>query len=258
MDRKFADRLRSGEHLLGTLLSLPSPELAEVAAAAGFDWLWLDMEHGLIGPVEVQRMVQAAGERCASVVRIPERAEMWVQKALDSGAAGVIVPHVDSPEQAAMAVRWSKYPPEGGRSVGFSRANMFGRNFQEDLARANIETAVVVQVEHVDAVRNIEGIAAVPGVSAVLIGPFDLSASLNKTGRLDDPEVREAIDRVRNVCAVKEMPLGIYARDIDAAREALDAGYAFVCVGLDAALYASAVMDIVRSLRSSCSVPRII
>src|SRR5512137_2838131 len=100
MDLSFATRLQRGDRLIGTLLSLPSPELAEVAAAAGFDWLWVGMEHGLIGPVEVQRMIQAAGERCAAVVRIPELAEMWVKKALDSGAAGVIVPHVDSPEQA--------------------------------------------------------------------------------------------------------------------------------------------------------------
>jgi len=251
MDRSFAARLRGGERLLGTLLSLPSPELAEVAAAAGFDWLWLDMEHGLIGPTEAQRMVQAAGERCAPVVRIPELAEMWVKKALDSGAAGVIVPHVDTAGQAALAVRWGKYPPSGGRSVGFTRANMFGQRFEDYLARANAETALVAQVEHIDGVRNIEAIAAVPGIAAVLIGPFDLSASLNKTGRLDDPEVRAAIDRVRNVCAVKGMPLGIYAKDVAAARDALDAGYTFVCVGLDAALYAAAAADIIRVLKSS-------
>jgi len=250
MDLSFAARLRRGDRLIGTLLSLPSPELAEVAAAAGFDWLWLDMEHGLIGPAEAQRMIQAAGERCALVVRIPELAEMWVKKALDSGAAGVIVPHVDTAEQAALAVRWSKYPPAGGRSVGFTRANMFGQRFEDYLARANAATSLIAQVEHIDGVRTIEAIAAVPGVAAVLIGPFDLSASLNKTGRLDDPEVRLAIDRVRNVCAVKGMPLGVYAKDVAAAREALHAGYTFVCVGIDAALYSSAVADIVRALKS--------
>ena len=249
MDQSFAARLRRGERLLGTLLSLPSPELAEVAAAAGCDWLWLDMEHGLIGPAEAQRIIQAAGERCAPVIRNPELAEMWVKKALDSGAAGIIVPHVDSAEQAALAVRWSKYPPDGGRSVGFTRANMFGERFEGHLARANAQTALVAQVEHIDGVHNIEAIVAVPGVAAILIGPFDLSASLNKTGRLDDPEVRAAIDRVRNVCAVKAMPLGVYAKDVAAAREALDAGYTFVCVGLDAAIYASAVADIIRALK---------
>ncbi len=249
MNGNFTARLRRGERLLGTLLSLPSPELAEVAVSAGFDWLWLDMEHGLIGPVEAQRMVQAVGDRCVPVIRIPELAELWVKKALDSGAAGIIVPHVDSAEQAALAVGWSKYPPEGGRSVGFTRANMFGRRFEEYLARANAESALIAQVEHVDGVRNIEAIASVPGVASVLIGPFDLSASLNKTGRLDDPEVRAAIERVRNVCAVKGVPLGIYAKDVAAARDALDAGYSLVCIGLDAALYASAVEDIVTTLK---------
>ena len=250
MDLSFAARLQRGERLIGTLLSLPSPELAEVAAASGFDWLWVDMEHGLIGPVEAQRMIQAAGERCAAVVRIPEQAEMWVKKALDSGAAGVIIPHLDSAEQAARAVRWGKYPPAGGRSVGFTRANLYGQRFDESLASANAGTALIAQVEHIDGVQNIEAIAAVAGVAGVLIGPFDLSASLNKAGRLDDPEVRAAIDRVRNVCAVKGMPLGIYARDADAAREALDAGYSFVCVGIDAALYAAAAAGIIRALKS--------
>lgn len=250
MDRNFAARLRSGERLLGTLISLPSPELAELAADAGFDWLWIDMEHGLIGPAEAQRILQAVGGRCASIVRIPELAELWVKKALDSGAEGVIIPHVDSAEQAARAVRWGTYPPAGGRSVGFTRANLYGRRFDEYLATANAETVVIAQVEHIDGVKNIEAIAAVPGVAGVLVGPFDLSASLNKTGRLDDPEVRAAIDRVRNVCAVKGMPLGIYVKDVTAAREAFDAGYIFVCIGIDAALYASAVADIVKALKA--------
>ena len=250
MDRSFAARLRRGERLLGTLLSLPSPELAEIAAAAGFDWLWIDMEHGPMGPSETQRMIQATGERCAPVVRIPEQAEMWLKKALDSGAAGVIVPHIDSAEQAALAVRWSKYPPTGSRSVGFTRANLYGQRFGGHLETANTETALIAQVEHIDGVRNIESISAVSGVAAVLIGPFDLSASLNKTGRFDDPEVRAAISHVRDVCTVKGMPLGIYAKDIAVAREALDAGYTLVCVGLDAALYAAALTDIVKGVRA--------
>jgi 2-keto-3-deoxy-L-rhamnonate aldolase RhmA len=174
---------------------------------------------------------------------------MWVKKALDSGAAGIIVPHIDSPEQAAQAVRWGQYPPAGARSVGFTRATMYGRRFEDYLARANAETALIAQVEHIDGVRTIEAIAAVAGIAGVLIGPFDLSASLNKTGRLDDPEVRAAIDRVGSVCAVKGMPVGIYAKDVPAAREAFEAGYSFVCVGVDAALYASAGADIVKALK---------
>ena len=250
MDNHFAARLRRGERLLGTLLSLPSPELAEVAAAAGFDWLWLDMEHGPIDPSEVQRMIQATGGRCASIVRIPGLGEIWLKKALDSGAAGVIVPHIDSAEQAALAVRWSKYPPAGGRSIGFARANLYGQRFNEYLAGANAVTALIAQVEHIDGVRSIESIAAVPDVAAVLIGPFDLSASLNMAGRLDDPEVRSAIDRVRNVCASTGMPIGIFAKDVAAAREAWDAGFTLVCVGLDAALYAASVRDIVKALKA--------
>ncbi|MCK7527545.1 MAG: aldolase/citrate lyase family protein [Ignavibacteriales bacterium] len=153
MSADFRRRLLGGDRLIGTLLSLPSPELAEIAADAGFDWLFLDMEHGALEAGDVLRMVQAVREPCACLVRIPENREMWVKKALDTGAAGLIVPHINSADEAARTVHWAKYPPEGGRSVGFSRANRYGARFQENVETANAETVVVAQVEHIDGVR---------------------------------------------------------------------------------------------------------
>ena len=186
MSAGFRRRLLGGDRLIGTLLSLPSPELAEIAADAGFDWLFLDMEHGALDAGDVLRMVQAVREPCACLVRIPENREMWVKKALDTGAAGLIIPHINSADEAARTVHWAKYPPEGGRSVGFSRANRYGARFQENVETANAETVVVAQVEHIDGVRAIDGILGVPGVDAVFIGPYDLSASLGKPGRIQD------------------------------------------------------------------------
>ena len=249
MSAAFRDRLLRGDRLVGTLLSLPSPELAEIASSAGFDWLFLDMEHGALGPGDVLRLVQAARGPCACLVRIPENREMWIKKALDTGAAGIIVPHVNVAADAALAVRWSKYPPEGERSVGFSRANLYGARFQENVETANRETAVVAQVEHIDGVRAIEAILGVPGVDAIFIGPYDLSASMGKPGRIQDPDVRDAIRSVASACAAKKVPVGIFAAGLAASAQALEEGYTLVCSGIDVGLYSESAAAILRGLK---------
>jgi 2-dehydro-3-deoxyglucarate aldolase/4-hydroxy-2-oxoheptanedioate aldolase len=249
MSASFRDRLLRGDRLIGTLISLPSPELAEIASAAGFDWLFLDMEHGALGAGDVLRLVQAARGPCACLVRIPENREIGVQKALDTGASGIIVPHVNDASEAAAAVRWSKYPPEGGRSVGFSRANLYGARFQEDAETANGETVVVAQVEHIDGVRAIESILDVPGIDAVFVGPYDLSASLGKPGRIQDPDVREAIRTVASACAARKVPVGIFAAGLPASSGALEEGYTLVCSGIDVGLYSEAAAAILRELK---------
>jgi 2-dehydro-3-deoxyglucarate aldolase len=249
MSASFRGRLRRGERLVGTLLSLPSPELAEIASAAGFDWLFLDMEHGALGPRDVLRLVQAAREPCACLVRVPENTEMWIKKALDTGAAGIIVPHVNGAAEAAQAVRWAKYPPLGGRSVGFSRANLYGARLQEHVGTANAETVVVAQVEHIEGVRAIDPILAAAGLDAVFVGPYDLSASLGKPGSLQDEDVRGAITSVRSAGAAAKVPVGIFAAGATAAAKAFEDGFTLVCAGLDVGLYAEAAAALLGGLK---------
>jgi len=245
----FREKLRRGDRLIGTLLSLPSPELAEIASGAGFDWLFLDMEHGPLEARDILRLVRATRAPCASLVRIPENREIWVKKALDTGAAGIIIPRVNSAEEAAKAVHWGKYPPEGGRSVGFSRANRYGARFQENVETANQETVIVAQVEHIDGVRDIEAILGVSGVDAVFIGPYDLSASLGKPGRIQDEDVRDAIRTVAKACARRRVPVGIFALNTEGAAKALGEGYTLVCSGIDVGLFSQAAADIVMGLK---------
>src|SRR5690606_5677676 len=192
----FRARLRRREKLLGTLLTLPDPAVAEIVAGAGFDWLFLDAEHGALETRELRAILQAVDHRVPCVVRVAAAAEAPIKKALDLGAAGVIVPQVQSAAQAAEVVRYARYSPDGARGVGLARAHGYGFSFADDVATANERTAVIVQVEHAKAVADIEGIVRVPGVDAVLLGPYDLSASLGKMGRVDDPEVVAAIARV--------------------------------------------------------------
>jgi 2-keto-3-deoxy-L-rhamnonate aldolase RhmA len=249
MHALFKKRLLAKERLIGTLMTLPSPELAEISAGAGFDWLFLDMEHGLLDLGAVQRLVQTVGERCPCLIRVPVNEEVWIKKALDIGPAGLIFPHLNTPEEAASVVRQSKYPPQGARSMGMARAQGYGARFDEYLASANKETTLVAQVEHIDAVRNIDWILDVPGIDAVFIGPYDLSASLNKPGRVGDPDVVEAIGLVRKACEGRGKPAGIFARDSETAAKALEQGFSFVCVGMDVTLFSKIASQVVRELK---------
>jgi 2-dehydro-3-deoxyglucarate aldolase/4-hydroxy-2-oxoheptanedioate aldolase len=245
----FREKLLRRERLVGTLLSLPSPELAEIAAGAGFDWLFIDMEHGALDAGDVLRLVRAAGGRSACLVRVPENREMWIKKALDTGASGLIIPHVNSAAEAVQASHWAKYPPDGGRSVGFSRANAYGVRFQDNVETANAGTTVVAQVEHIDGVERIDAILGACAVDAVFIGPYDLSASLGKPGRIQDPDVRGAIARVAAACAARGVAVGIFAAGLPAAVKAVEDGYTLICSGIDVGLYAESAAAIVRELK---------
>jgi 2-dehydro-3-deoxyglucarate aldolase/4-hydroxy-2-oxoheptanedioate aldolase len=236
----FRERLARREQLLGTLLTLPSPEIAELLAGAGFDWLFLDMEHGLLDFAAVQRMLQAVASSCPCLVRVPNNEPILIGKALDLGADGIIVPHVTTAAEARAAVWAAKYPPSGARSIGVGRAQRYGRRLRESIAGDNDTTLVVAQVEHVDAVPQIDEIVDVPGVSAVFIGPFDLSASFGKPGEIDAPEVRKAMRAFVSACAARSLPCGLFVGDGEAARRAFDEGHSLVCAATDTLLLGAA------------------
>lgn len=248
MTRKFLAGPRN-KSPLGTLLSLPSPEIVEIAVDAGFDWLFLDMEHGLLDPVAVQRMIQAAAGRVPCIVRVPSHVAAAIGKALDTGADGLIFPHVDSAAEARACVRAALYPPEGERSVGIARAQGYGARLAEAVAGENGRVALIAQIEHIRAVRNIEEILEVSGLAAVFIGPYDLSASLGLPGQVQDPAVAESIEKVRTAARKFGIPAGIFAGGLEAARAALGRGFEFVCVATDTLLFAEAARRMVADLR---------
>lgn len=248
--RSFRSRLAARERLFGTLLTMPSPAVAEMAADAGLDWLFLDMEHGTLDLAAVEAIAQAVGDRCACVVRVPINDRLWIGKVLDLGVAGVILPQVNSAEAARQGVFAAKYPPTGGRGVGVGRAARYGAALTDYLARANDETAVIVQIEHIEAVRNVEAIAAVPGVDALMVGPFDLSASLGQPGQLADPAVVDAIATVRAAGLARGMPLSIFYPDAARALEAARAGFTLLPVATDTLLLGGALRQLRASLES--------
>jgi 2-dehydro-3-deoxyglucarate aldolase/4-hydroxy-2-oxoheptanedioate aldolase len=219
--------------LYGTMLSLPDAAVAEILAGTGFDWLFVDGEHGPFSVRDIERVLQAVGHRVACLVRVPGHEETPIKQALDLGASGIIVPQVNTADQACSVVSFARYAPRGSRGVGLARAHGYGNTFAEYVAGANDSISVVVQAEHIEAVRNIEKIAAVEGVDAVLVGPYDLSASLGKTGQLTDPEVQGAIAKVTTACATAGKPLGIFGIDAPSVLPFIDNGYNLIAAGVD-------------------------
>jgi len=245
----FRQQLLNHQRLLGTVLSLPSPEVAEILADSGFDWLFLDMEHGLLDLIAVQRIVQAVGRRVACVVRVPTHDLYWIKKILDIGVAGLLVPQVNTPAQAAEIVRQTKYPPQGARSVGVSRAHGYGLAFDDYVREANDSVAIIMQAEHIEAVNNIDAILDTPGHDAALVGPFDLSASMGKIGRIREADVQDAIRQVQQASAARKKPVGIYAPDVTRAQTAFESGFTLVAVGLDAGFLAGGAKNTVAALK---------
>lgn len=210
--------------------------VAEIMADEGFDFLGVDMEHTPTDVEAVYRIVLAAkGTGCDVLVRLPCCDPVLAKQVLDVGAAGIIVPSVNSPGEAARAVAMAKFPPEGTRGASLCRASGFGRQFSEYFAAHNREVLVVIMLEHIAAVRQAEAILATPGLDAVMIGPYDLSASMNLAGQLDHPEVQGAQQAILDACRRQQVAAGIHvvAVDPEELRGRVAAGFRFIACGID-------------------------
>ncbi len=249
MPDDFRSRLRAGEKLIGTMVTLPGPSTAEILADIGFDWLFIDGEHGPLESGDFLAILQAVGDRVTCIVRVPAADEVPIKRVLDLGAAGIIVPQVNTAEQAADVVRFARYAPLGSRGVGLARAHGYGMRFKEYLDSANERVSVIVQAEHAEAAENIESIVQVEGIDAVLLGPYDLSASLGKTGQFDDPAVVAAIDRITIACLASKFPLGYFGITAEAVEPFIKRGYTLIVVGVDTLLLGTAAKNLLAELR---------
>ena len=245
----FCKRLRAGETLLGSMVTLGAPAVAEIIAGVGFDWLFIDGEHAPLETGDILGILQAVGDRIACIVRVPGAEEVPIKKALDLGAEGIIVPQVNTVDQAASVVRFARYSPTGSRGVGLARAHGYGMRFDQYVATANEQTAVIVQAEHAIAVENIESIVKVQGIDAVLVGAYDLAASLGKMGRIDDPAVTDAIEHVSKTCQAAGIPLGCFGLSAAALRPYRERGYTLIAAGVDTLLLGGAARRMLEDLR---------
>ena len=251
MTTHLRKKLQQGDLVLGTILSLNSPDVAEILSKTGFDWFFIDGEHGTFDTRELQAILQAAGGNIECVFRIPALEEVHIKKALDVGANGLIVPQVNSAGQAQKLVQWSRYPPEGARGLGFARAQGYGFAVNEYLGSANETITLIAQAESAEAVKNIEAIVQVQGLDAVLVGPYDLSSSLGLPGEVTHPEVQEAIRRVARVCKEANMPVGIFGMTAEAVCPYIEQGFRLIVVGVDTVLLGNATRQLLQQLKEA-------
>jgi len=238
----LAAAVRAGMPLLGTFIGGASPVAAEVCAAAGVDWVLLDLEHGTGGEEQVRDVVPAAASYgVPTVVRVESGARIRMGRVLDAGAAGVMLPRMNTAEEVAEAVRHLRYPPDGDRGVAtYNRACRFGLD-PGALDRANAEVLGVVQIESAIAVGNAGAIAALDGVDVLFVGPRDLSHDLGVPGDLTAPAFTEALERVLAAGRQHGKACGLLVNDGAAAARRLEQGWSFVGIGSDSTLLAAAV-----------------
>jgi len=194
----FRERIRSGRVCVGMAITFTDPAVSELAAEAGYDFTWIDMEHA---PLDISaalgHVMALRGTETAPFVRVRCNDVNVIKPVLDLAPAGIIVPAVNTAEEARAAVRACKYPPLGIRGYGPRRGQRYGAvSQQEYLTTADEQILVMVQIEHIDAVRNLDAILAVLGLDGICLGPNDLSGSMGKLGKITDPEVAHAMDSV--------------------------------------------------------------
>ncbi|TDF99419.1 HpcH/HpaI aldolase family protein [Paenibacillus piri] len=227
-------RLREGKPSVGTWLSIPSPYTSEVMAQAGYDWLVIDMEHNPISIETAGLMVSSMfNSRTVPLVRIPWNTGENIKRVLDMGAWGIVVPMVNSKEEAERVVREAKYFPHGGRSIGGRRhAVGFETDPSTYFEQANDEIVVIIQIEHIDAVRNIDEIFSVPGIDACFIGPNDLMSSMGLKPQLEsgDPAVAEVIEQIKQAASRHGIPAGIHVANPETANKRIAEGFQFIAI----------------------------
>lgn len=245
-------RRSSGTTLVGTFLKLPVIETCELAKLAGFDFVILDHEHAMFGLRELNSMIAVArGLDLPPVVRVADHGYADAQKLLDAGAAGILVPHVNSGEECRRVLSSTLHPPAGTRGAGGTmRAGGWGLGAAgvDYLADSRTEVARIPMIETGAGVDDIDAILATPGVDAIFVGPADLSLSMG-VGRTDE-RLAHAIEHVRRRAVERRVPVGTLAPDVTAGRRMIAAGYDFIAIGSDTALLGRAATELVQQLRA--------
>lgn len=234
----FPSLLKEHTPFLGTFVQSAAPEFVEASAYAGFRFAAIDLEHTYYGVEKMAELVRAGEAAGLSMLaRVPALDAVWIKKSLDLGAAGVIVPNIDTAEQAAEAVRLSKFTPEGirGACPGV-RANRYGAGGPEYYENANRDTAVIALVETPEGVKNFDEILRVPGLTAVFLGPVDLSVAMGLKGDLSAPEVRQALLEMVDKANRAGVPVGALGLDPAFVRELFARGLSFLAYGIDTIL----------------------
>lgn len=248
-------RLRAGETTYGCWLSFSNVNVAEILAGTGFDWVLIDTEHGPFGLEGLQHCLAAFnGSPSVPIVRVPWNDPVRIKQVLDLGADGILVPMVNTVDEARAAIAACKYPPEGTRGFGPRRASDYGRSIDAYVAQANSGTIVMLQIEHIKAVDDIDAILALPGIDVICLGPTDLSGSLGLLRQFDHPKLIAAVDKVMARASAKGLPVcaGV-AFPPEVMRDWVAKGANFVLSMYDSTVFLQGASDALSRMRAATS-----
>jgi 2-keto-3-deoxy-L-rhamnonate aldolase RhmA len=245
--------LARGEAVVGIMVSeLKTPMLGAMLDATGLDFAIIDQEHGAYGPDALAAVVAGfRGGRCRPIVRVAEARREYILTALELGAAGILVPHVETAAEVAEIVRYARYAPDGDRGLSLMRAHTGFRRVDKDryLAAANAEVLVAIQIETAPAIERLDDILAVAGLDLAFIGPSDLSLSCGVPGSLRAPEMRALVDRIVERARAHGVAVGIQTYDLEVAAELIAGGVGLVSCNTDANALLSSLSGSVTALR---------
>tara|TARA_B100000963_G_scaffold330074_1_gene319911 strand:- start:721 stop:1458 length:738 start_codon:yes stop_codon:yes gene_type:complete len=221
---------------IGSWISLNHFSIAEILADCGFDWLCIDLEHSATDFFETKSLISAIQSKgIQAFVRVGENNDLIIKRVLDAGADGIIVPLVNSREEAQRAIDSVNYPPKGKRGVGLSRAQGYGFDFENYKDNIAPSVKLIVQIEHFRAIENFQSIIELDGVDGAFIGPYDLSGSLGKPGRYNDTDVLELLEKYETICkkSGKLMGYHVIQPDHKLLLEKIEQGYNFLAFSID-------------------------
>ena len=233
---EIRNKLKNKMPSVGTWMQLPDQSVAEIMGNAGYDWVAVDMEHGAFSKNNLPGLFMAiASGGTAPFARIPKTDSVYIKEALDSGADGVIFPMIETAEQLGNGIKNTLYPPSGDRGIGFCRGNMFGKNFKNYFENTD-NPIVIAQIEHKRAVDNIDSILSVKGLDAIMIGPYDLSGSMDITGEFKNPKFVEILKTIFNKALIHNVAMGVHiVEPLEQELETkIEEGYQFIAYGIDA------------------------
>jgi 2-keto-3-deoxy-L-rhamnonate aldolase RhmA len=252
---KIKKKLQNGELVLGTIISeVRNPNIAYMLAQCGFEFFIIDNEHGTYNFETISNMIAAArGAGIAVIVRVPEISRECILKPLDSGATGLLVPMVNTAEEAEKVIQHAKYPPMGNRGAALRRPhNLYAKvNAAEYVQQANNDTFIAVQAETKQSVENIDEIASVNGVDCIFVGPFDLSISLGIPGQINHPLEVEAIEKIATACKKHSKIAGILMFDQELLSNWINKDFRFAVYSSDITMLADAASSAVTELKNS-------
>ena len=229
-------KLKNNELTIGTWLSLAHPAIAEIMLKAGFDWVTIDLEHSVITIREAEEMIRIIDlGGSVPLVRLSSNDSVQIKRIMDAGARGVIVPMINSREEMEHAVAAIHYPGKGMRGVGLARAQGYGTTFHENLDWLKNEVVVIAQIEHINAVENIEAILSCNDVDGYIIGPYDLSASMGLHGQFEHPDFVNALKKIREVGTEKRKSGGLHIVEPDPKelKARIEQGFLFLAYSVD-------------------------